>query len=692
VAQTRGQRGFFLCPLRDPGVSAHAPDPHEARSAQEPSEETTTIPVEPERHSVARLPSWLRRLGYYGLALFLVAAAALLRWELSSVLKNTPFLVFYPAWVGAAAFGGLGPGLLATVASWLCIDIFFDSTLAHIGFDDPASVGRLLVFLAGGLAVSLAGETMRRARLRRQRQARELAAANAALADSRRKYRGLVEKINDWVWEMDADCVYTYSSPRVRELLGYAPEEIVGKTPFDFMLPAEAQRVWNAFHAVYRDRKPLQQLENTLVRKDGRLVTVETSGMPMFAADGSFRGYTGVDRDVTGRRQAEQTLRESEKRFHQLFQEDLTGDFLCTPEGRILVCNPAFAALFGFSSADEVVGTSMWELYVDPGERDALLAALRRHGKLGRYEAWRKRRDGTPIHVMENLVGHFDDQGQLYEIQGYIFDDTERKRAEEALRELNMTLENKVAQRTVELEQRARQLQKLTLELTETEERERERVAAVLHDDLQQVLAAAKFQVSLLSNGTRGPDQAQEILGRAKEMLQDAIEKSRHLSHELSPGVLRRDDLAETFDWLAEQMQAKHGLTVRVEAFGAVPVRSDAVKTLLYRAAQEMLFNVVKHAAVPEARLRVRRRGRYLCLSVSDQGRGFDLREVRKTAGLGLLSIRERVALLGGRMKTRSAPGQGTTFRLIVPDAESRPNGAPIEQEATARAAADHPL
>ena len=117
--------------------------------------------------------------------------------------------------------------------------------------------------------------------------------AQEALAESRKKYRGLVEKVNDWVWEIDADGVYTYSSPRALDLLGYAPEEIVGKTPFDFMPPAEAQRVWNAFQPIWLARKPLELLDNTLVRKDGSLVTVETSGMPVFAEDGVLPGVFG---------------------------------------------------------------------------------------------------------------------------------------------------------------------------------------------------------------------------------------------------------------------------------------------------------------------------------------------------------------------------------------------------------------
>jgi CheY-like chemotaxis protein len=153
-------------------------------------------------------------------------------------------------------------------------------------------------------------------------------------------------------------------------------------------------------------------------------------------------------------------------------------------------------------------------------------------------------------------------------------------------------------------------------------------------------------------------------------MLKDAIEKSRSLSHELSPAVMHHGDLGETFRWLAGQVQAKHGLAVSVEAQGEVRSESDALKGFLYKAAQEFLFNVVKHARVNQARIRVRRFGRYLYLSVSDRGRGFDPQGLREVAGFGLLNIRERVELLGGRMKIKSAPDQGSAFSIVVPDGE----------------------
>ena len=126
---------------------------------------------------------------------------------------------------------------------------------------------------------------------------------------SEMRFRNLVESTSDWVWEVDENGVYTYASPRVRELLGYEPGEVIGKTPFDFMPQEEVQRVSAAFSSAAAECKPLQAIVNTNLHKAGHLVVLETSCVPIFGDDGVFRGYRGIDRDITSRTQAENNIK-----------------------------------------------------------------------------------------------------------------------------------------------------------------------------------------------------------------------------------------------------------------------------------------------------------------------------------------------------------------------------------------------
>ena len=234
---------------------------------------------------------------------------------------------------------------------------------------------------------------------------------------------------------LDRDFNFVHVNEAYAKTCGYMPNELVGKNHFDLYPDKENEAIFVSVRdsgiAVEFHDKPFvfpDQPERGITYWDWTL-------SPVMDAAGIVEGLVFSLFERTKRRRAEEALRESEKRFHRLFENDLTGDFLSEPGGKIILCNPAFATIFGFSSPEEAVGTNMLELYVQPEERDLILETLKRQGKLQDYEAWRKRRDGTQIHIIENLVGHFTDQGKLYEIQGYIFDDTERKQAEAALLE-----------------------------------------------------------------------------------------------------------------------------------------------------------------------------------------------------------------------------------------------------------------
>ena len=167
----------------------------------------------------------------------------------------------------------------------------------------------------------------------------------SALRESEAKFQNLVETVSDLVWEVDRNGIYTYVSPKVRDILGYAPEEVLGKTPFDLMPAFEARRVAEIFRAISERGEPFQGLENINRHRDGHYVVIETSGAPVFDAEGGFQGYRGVDRDIDERKRAEEKLRISEERFRQLFEQNEEPLFLFrggSPE--ILDVNPAAVA------------------------------------------------------------------------------------------------------------------------------------------------------------------------------------------------------------------------------------------------------------------------------------------------------------------------------------------------------------
>ncbi|MFH1102038.1 MAG: PAS domain S-box protein [Methanobacteriota archaeon] len=123
------------------------------------------------------------------------------------------------------------------------------------------------------------------------------------------RYQTLVEDISDWIWEIDRNGKFTYSNPKVKDLLGYMPHEVIGKTLFDFTPEGETERIRATFRACVELKNPIIRLENFNLHKDGRTVVFETSGVPIFDAKGNLWGYRGVTRDVTERKKMEEELR-----------------------------------------------------------------------------------------------------------------------------------------------------------------------------------------------------------------------------------------------------------------------------------------------------------------------------------------------------------------------------------------------
>ena len=269
---------------------------------------------------------------------------------------------------------------------------------------------------------------------------------------------------------------------------------------------------------------------------------------------------------------------------------------------------------------------------------------------------------------LRRVVPYRCDRGQIGGVVITYTDITEAKRtslaAAAAQRAMAASLEDRVRERTV-------QLRELTAELALTEERERRVLARDLHDDLGQVLAIIKIKLTSLEESERrgalkGP--LQEI-----ETLVDQANRSvRSLMMQLSPPALQTLGLVPALEWLGEEMERIYGLAVRIDKDGDVPALEEPARTTIFRAIRELLINVAKHAQTNVAQINCHQPADgQLSISVTDQGLGFDalraLSSPAKDSGFGLISVRERIEFIGGKMTIDTMPGYGTTITIVFP-------------------------
>lgn len=284
------------------------------------------------------------------------------------------------------------------------------------------------------------------------------------------------------------------------------------------------------------------------------------------------------------------------------------------------------------------------------------------------------------VYDIFNLIGHYFVIASFYLLYKALVETSFRrpydllfrnlKQREVQLAQARDELELRVAERTAVAERRAEQLQTLAKALSSAERHERERLARVLHDHLQQLLVAGRMYLDIARNAATA-EGADKALRQVSDLMTQSIDATRSLSAELSPPVLHRDGLTAALEWLAEQMNARHNLTVELTIEEGLAPPPHEIAVTLYQAVRELLFNVVKHAGTDRARLSIRRHEPgCLQIEVSDQGNGFDPRKLeaeRGRGGLGLFSLRDRLELIGGRIQVDAAPGRGTRSKLVAP-------------------------
>lgn len=352
-------------------------------------------------------------------------------------------------------------------------------------------------------------------------------------------------------------------------------------------------------------------------------------------------------RDITAQTRAEENLRKAEWRLAQALDVSGLGTWSLDRTTQMLHLDPRACVLLGRRQPDvDLAEVEQW-IYPDDLETYHETVQASAAGEVSSTEVTLR------VRLPDGTVRWIRSHGRTYERSGapdfalgVIADVTAEMEAAAGLRTENEALVDRVAERR-------REVRQLAGALALAEERERRRIAMVLHEDLQQVIAAARWIAEPI-----GEPALKDALTRAAHL-------TRSLSHDLCPPLEGDGRLLPLLEWIAQQMDELHGLQVTVSAPDDLAVSAPDIRPLLYHVLRELLFNVAKHADVTAATVTARRDGADVIVEVSDEGVGFD--DAMVGAGLGLLELQPRLRHVGGELTVTSRAGTGTCARVRLP-------------------------
>ncbi len=420
------------------------------------------------------------------------------------------------------------------------------------------------------------------------------------------------------------------------------------------------------FRALQGDR--VHNAEIVTVPKHGPARFMECNGQTLVNAEGEVMGAVIAMHDITERKKSEEKVRESERRYRDYFEEILSGAFISEPKGGLLDCNQEYVDMFGFSSRQEALDTSVVSLYENPDRRDEFIQTIYEQTGIQRFESNMRKMDGTPIRIIENAVGFFDDDGNLITIRGYLLDITEQKNIETHLR----------------------QSQKI-----ESVGRLAGGVAHDFNNMLSVILGNAEMALDQAGSNQRLQDNLREIqkaAQRSANVVRQLLAFARKQT--ISPRVL---DLNETVEEMLKMLHRLIGEDIELvwkPGLDLWPVKVDASQI------DQILANLsvnARDAIAGVGRLAIETGkvhfdeaycaehpgfvpGDFVLLAVSDNGCGMDeetqknlfepfftTKEVGKGTGLGLATVYGIVKQNKGFINIYSEPGHGTIVRIYLP-------------------------
>jgi PAS domain S-box-containing protein len=473
--------------------------------------------------------------------------------------------------------------------------------------------------------------------------------AEEALRESEARFRAIFENAAIGIALVDVNGHPVESNPALQKMLGYNKFEMADMAFTQYTHPDDARAGWDLFIELGEGKRDHYQIEKRFLRKDGQVVWGQLTVSLVRDQKGEFKYCIGMVEDISERKRAVEALRESEEHFRSFVENATVGIYRTTPDGHILMANPALVRMLGFDSSEELAGRNLECGGFEPSyPRSVFRERIEREGQvIGLEGAW-IRRDGSVVFVRESAKTVRADDGRALHYDGVVEDITTRRHAEEGLRQLSGRL-------------------------LRLQDEERRRIGRQLHETIAQSLAG--LAVNLIMVKTSAADlspRASACLSESLELAEQSSREIRTLSYLLHPPLVDEAGLAPALRWYTAGFAQRSGIEVHVDVspeFGRLPSEHELT---LYRIVQEALTNIHHHSGSKIARICLERQPHEIVLTVEDEGHGFSSAALGMAGpesanlGVGIPGMRERVRQLGGRLNIQTG-SQGTTLTAYLP-------------------------
>ena len=477
------------------------------------------------------------------------------------------------------------------------------------------------------------------------------------IEESERRFKKIADSVPIMIWVSDENDMIIYNNEKARRFFGLKEEDQYSVRDMSKWVADEYQDVvtkeWDNKVA---KRESIDVEMPLKTANSGEYKFLSLRAIPRFLKSGEFIGYIGATYDLTNeyqyKMQAETslaTLRTSEEKFRTLFENLELGVLEVDQEDRVIYTNEAFNKMLGYTS-EEIQGKIAHALFLAKKEEVKTFEknnALREKGKGSVYELTLQRKDGILITSVISGAPVFDLQGNVKGSVGIHWDVTK-------IRSMEKTM----------LEQEVRKEQELAEARLQAEDQQRYEIGQDLHDGVGQMLVYINMYIGMLkSKGTL----TKKELTALEKALQNTIDQVRTLSRLLAPPELKDIGLRESIRELINSCSVMKKPTFTLEIYSP---QEDynlnlSKKRMIYRVVQELLNNTFKHAEADHVTLTLHFDKKNFYLVYEDDGRGFDLQNIRK--GIGLDSIQSRIKFHQGALEIKSELGKGSITRISIP-------------------------